>query len=272
MEKPFNRILITGAAGRLGSELRKGLAPLSNNFRLVDRVEITDIKDNEEAFVFDLADEFSVDKAVEGVEAIIHFGGAPLERPWDEILDSNIRGSYNIYESARRHGIKRVIYASSVHAIGYHKIDDNIDCDAKPRPDSLYGVSKNFVESLSSLYWDKFGIESACIRIFSSFPEPADRRMLWSWLSFDDCVRLVSACLTAPHIGHTITAGISDNKVKPINMDNAGHIGYVPHDSAEPYRESVESKTKPADPMDPATHCIGGWFVNLGHPNDEESK
>lgn len=272
MAKRFNRILITGAAGRLGSELRKGLAPLAEHLRLADRSEISDLKDNEEAMIFDLADEAAVDKAVQGVDVIVHFGGASLERPWNEILDSSIRGSYHIYESARRHGVMRIVYASSVHAIGYHKIDDHIDCDAKPRPDSLYGVSKNFVESLSSLYWDKFGIETACIRIFSSFPEPADRRMLWSWLSFDDCVRLVSACLTAPHIGHTITAGMSDNKVKPVKMDNAGHIGYVPQDSSEPYREAVESKAEPADPMDPATRCIGGWFVNLGHPNDEESK
>ncbi|GKW48744.1 NAD-dependent epimerase/dehydratase family protein [Halomonas sp. NCCP-2165] len=272
MAKPYNRILITGAAGRLGSELRKGLAPLANHLRLTDRVEIADLQDHEEALVFDLSDETAVLDATRDVDAIVHFGGAPLERPWQDILDSNIRGSYHIYEGARQHGVKRVVYASSVHAIGYHQIDDHIDCDARPRPDSLYGVSKNFVESLSSLYWDKFGIESACVRIFSSFPEPADRRMLWSWLSFDDCVRLVKACLTAPHLGHTITAGMSDNKVKPVKMDNAGHLGYVPQDSSEPYREALEAKTAPTDPMDPSTRCIGGWFVNLGHPDDEETK
>lgn len=272
MAKYFNRILITGAAGRLGTELRKGLAPLAEHLRLTDRVDIKDLQENEEAMILDLSDEAAVDEAVLGVDAIVHFGGAPLERPWNEILDSNIRGSYHVYESARRHGVKRVVYSSSVHAIGYHRLDDHIDCDAHPRPDSLYGVSKNFVESLSSLYWDKFGIESACIRIFSSFPEPADRRMLWSWLSFNDCVSLVSASLTAPYIGHTITVGMSDNKLKPVKMDNAGHIGYVAQDSSEPFRQTVEAKTKLLDPTDPATQCIGGWFVNLGHPNDEEAK
>lgn len=272
MSKPYKKLLITGAAGRLGTELRRGLAPLADTLVLADRVPCEAVQPHEEVLVFDLADEAATLAATKGCDAIVHMGGAPLERPWEEILDSNIRGSYHIYEGARKHGAKRVIYASSVHAIGYHGITDGIDADAKPRPDSLYGVSKCFVESLSSLYWDKFGIESACIRIFSSFPEPADRRMLWSWLSFDDCIRLVSACLTAPHLGHTITTGMSDNTVKPVNMNNSGFLGYQPQDSAEPYRAAMEAKTDVADPNDPATHRIGGWFVNLGHPNDEAAE
>lgn len=272
MTKPYKKILITGAAGRLGSELRRGLAPLAETLRIADCVECQNVQPHEEALIFDLADEAATIAATEGCDAIVHMGGASLERPWAEILDSNIRGSYHIYEGARQHGVRRVVYASSVHAIGYHGIDDGIDCDAKPRPDSLYGLSKAFVESLSSLYWDKFGIESACIRIFSSFPEPADRRMLWSWLSFEDCIRLVSACLTAPHLGHTITVGMSDNKVKPVNMTPGGHVGYIPQDSAEPFREKVEAATETPDPKAPATHRIGGWFVDLGHPDDPEAK
>ena len=272
MSKPFKKILITGAAGRLGTELRRGLAPLADTLLLADMVEVQNLQSNEEGIVFDLGDEAATIAATKGCDAIVHMGGAPLERPWQEVLDSNIRGSYHIYEGARKHGVKRVVYASSVHAIGYHRIDDNIPCDATPRPDSLYGVSKCFVEALASLYWDKFGVESACIRIFSSFPEPADRRMLWSWLSFDDCCRLVTSCLTAPHLGATITVGMSDNKVKPVDMTNAGHIGFAPQDSSEPYRAAMEAKTAVADPKDPSTQHIGGWFVNLGHPDDEDQK
>ncbi|MXN17872.1 NAD-dependent epimerase/dehydratase family protein [Pseudooceanicola sp. GBMRC 2024] len=269
MTKPYKKILITGAAGRLGSELRRGLVPLADHLVLADRLPCPDLQPHETGLIFDLADEAATIAATEGCDAIVHMGGAPLERPWNEVLDSNIRGSYHIYEGARKHGVKRVIYASSVHAIGYHGITDGIACDAPPRPDSLYGVSKCFVESLSSLYWDKFGIESACIRIFSSFPEPADRRMLWSWLSFEDCIRLVSACLTTPQLGHTITAGMSDNRVKPVDMTPTGYLGYQPQDSTEPFRAALEARTDPADPGDPATHRIGGWFVNLGHPDDE---
>lgn len=269
MTKPFKKILITGAAGRLGSELRRGLAPLADHLALADRVPCAGLQAHETGLVFDLADEAATIAATEGCDAIVHMGGAPLERPWEEILDSNIRGSYHIYEGARKHGVKRVIYASSVHAIGYHALADHIDTDAPVRPDSLYGVSKCFVESLSRLYWDKFGIESGCVRIFSSFPEPADRRMLWSWLSFDDCVRLVSACLTAPHLGHTITFGTSDNRVKPLDNSKAGHLGYIARDSAEPFREKVEAAHPPADPDAPSTRFLGGWFVDLPHPDDE---
>lgn len=272
MEPRYNRILITGAAGRLGTELRRGLAPLAGQLRLADRVALENLSGNEEGVVFDLADEAATLAATRDVDAIVHFGGAPLERPWAEVLDSNIRGSYHIYEGARRHGVKRVVYASSVHAIGYHPLEAHIDTDAPVRPDSLYGVSKCFVESLSRLYWDKFGLESVCLRIFSSFPQPADRRMLWSWLSFDDCVRLVSAALTAPHVGHTISFGISDNRVKPVDNGRAGHLGYQPRDSSEPWREAVEGAVPPADPHAPATRFLGGWFVDLGHPDEHPDK
>lgn len=272
MTKPFKTILITGAAGRLGTELRKGLAHLADTLRLADRIAVENVRANEEALTFELSDAAAVMKAAEGVDAIVHFGGAPLETGWATILDSNIQGSYNIYEAARQNGVRRVVYASSVHAIGYHELEAHIDVDAPVRPDSLYGVSKCFVEALSRFYWDKFGIESACLRIFSSFPEPADRRMLWSWLSFGDCVRLVEASLTAPRIGHTISFGISDNKVKPVDNSLSGHIGFQPEDNSERFRADVEGRTAPNDPKAPATRYLGGWFVDLGHPDDEVSK
>lgn len=264
----YERILITGAAGRLGTELRSGLASLAKTIRLAARRPFDDLSANEEQAIFDLADMEATIAAAEGCDAIVHFGGAAVESPWQTILDANIRGSYHIYEAARKNGVKRVIYASSVHAIGYHELEAHIGVDAPVRPDSLYGVSKNFVESLSRLYWDKFGIESACLRIFSSFPEPADRRMLWSYLSFADCVRLVEAALTAPRVGHTISFGISDNKVKAVDNSGANHLGYIPQDSSEPFREAVEARTPIADPKATAVKYLGGWFCELGHPDD----
>lgn len=267
--KQYERILITGAHGRLGSVLRKGLAPLAEKIRLGARSEFTDLAPNEEQAVFDLADMDATIAATEACDAIIHFGGASVESPWQTILDSNIRGSYHVYEGARKHGARRIIYASSVHAIGYHELDAHISTDAPVRPDSLYGVSKNFVESLSRFYWDKFGIETACLRIFSSFDEPVDRRMLWSYLSFNDCLRLVEASLTAPRVGHTLAFGISDNKVKVIDNSGANHLGYIPQDSSEPYREKVEAKTVVSDPNAAAVRYLGGWFCDLGHPDDE---
>jgi len=264
----YRRILLTGATGRLGTQLRPALAPLATHVRLVDCKPVGDLQAHEESVVFDLADEAATLAATRDVDAIVHFGGMALEAPWAEILDANIRGSYHIYEGARRHGVQRVVYASSVHAIGYHPLDAHIDTDAPVRPDSLYGVSKCFVEALSRLYWDKFGLESVCLRIFSSFPEPADRRMLWSYLSFADCARLVTASLTAPYVGHTISFGLSNNAVKAVDNRLAAHLGYVAQDSSEPYRAQVQAQHPPADPKAAATRFMGGWFVDLPHPDD----
>jgi uronate dehydrogenase len=268
----YDTILLTGAAGRLGTQLRRGLAPLCRHLRLTDRSPITDLQPHEEAHVADLADEAAIMALCQGVDAIVHFGGAPLERPWDEVLNANIRGSYHIYEGARKAGVRRVVYASSVHAIGYHRLEDHIDAESPHRPDGLYGLSKCFVEDLGRLYWDKFGIETAALRIFSSFPEPADRRMLWSWLSFDDCNRLVTAALTAPRVGFTVAFGMSDNTVKPVDNRLAAHLGFHPQDSTEPFRAAVEARTPQPDPTAPSVQCLGGWFVDLGHPDDGVAK
>jgi uronate dehydrogenase len=272
MTARYDTILLTGAAGRLGTELRRALAPLCRRLRLASRDGIAELGQDEDSVVFDLADMEAVVAACEGVDAIVHFGGAPLERPWQEILDSNIRGSYHIYEGARKHGAKRVVYASSVHAIGYHKLEDHIDTNAPHRPDGLYGLSKCFVEDLGRLYWDKFGIETVALRIFSSFPEPADRRHLWSYLSFNDCNRLTVAALTAPRVGFTLSFGISDNAVKPVDNRLAEHLGYVPQDNTERFRAAIEARFPTPDPKDPAVLHLGGFFVNLGHPDDEDTK
>ncbi len=265
----YNRILITGAAGRLGTELRQGLVHLAKHIRISDHVEMNNILPHEQAVMCELGDYSAVIELTKDVDAIVHFGGAPLETDFETILDSNIRGSYHIYEGARLNGVKRVIYASSVHGIGYHEMGSQINADSPVRPDSLYGVSKNFVESLARLYWDKFDIESFCFRIFSSFPEPTDRRMLWSWLSFRDCVQYVDRALVAPHVGYTIGHGMSDNRVQPVDDSKAGHIGFHPQDSAEAFRQAVELNTETPDPHAPATKYIGGWFCELGHPDDE---
>ena len=264
----FDTLLLTGAAGALGTQLRGGLAPLTRRLRLNDRAPIDDLRPNEEAAICDLADQAAVEAMCEGVDAIVHFGAAPVERPWEEILNSSIRGGYHLYEGARKHGVRRVVYASSVHAIGFHPLEAQIDARTPQRPDTLYGVSKCFVENLGSLYWDKFGIESVMVRIFSSFPEPADRRHLWSWLSYDDLVRLVTSALTAPRVAHTVVFGMSDNTVKPTDNRYARHLGYHPQDSAEAFREGVEARTAIPDPADPEVRFMGGAYVTFPHPDD----
>lgn len=265
----FERLLITGAAGNLGRELRKGLAPLAATLRLTDRAEMAPAAAHEEVVPCELGDFDAVMRVVQGCDAVVHFGAAPVERPWAEILESSIVGGYNVYEAARRHGIKRVVYASSIHAVGYVRREEGADTDTAHRPDSLYGVSKCFVEDLAKLYFHKFGIESACLRINSCFPKPTDRRHLATWVSFADLVRLVERCLLAERIGYTVAYGISDNLEAFFSNHKVAHLGYRPRDSAEEHRAAVEAKVAPGDPFDPAVEFVGGVFCNYGHPDDD---
>ena len=266
------RLLLTGAAGKLGRHLRTSLRPYAQQMRLSDIAAMDAAAPGEEVQPCQLADKQAVDRLVDGCDAIVHMGGLPTDYPFEDILEANIKGVLHIYEGARKNGVKRVVYASSVHAIGYHALEDQIDANAPHRPDGLYGLSKCFVEDLGRLYWDKFGIETAALRIFSSFPEPADRRMLWSWLSFDDCVRLVTAALTAPRVGFTVSFGLSDNAVKPVDNRLAAHLGYRAQDNTEAFRAGVAARAPLPDPKAPAVRHLGGWFVDLGHPDDEAKK
>jgi len=264
----FDRLLITGAAGALGAVLREGLAPLASTIRLTDRAEIGEARPHEEIITAELGDFDAVMNAVEGCDAIVHFGAAPMERPWEEILNSSIKGGYNVYEAARRHGIKRIVYASSIHAVGYVRREAGADTDIEHRPDTLYGLSKCFVEDLAKLYFDKFGIESALLRINSCYPEPEDRRHLATWLSYADLVRLVTRCLLAERVGWTVVYGISDNRERFFSNDKAAHLGYEPQDSAEEFRDKVEAQNPPGDPYDPAIEYVGGFLVSMGHPDE----
>lgn len=264
----FNRLLITGAAGNLGRELRRGLAPLATTLRLSDRDEMAAAGPGEEVVVADVGDFDAMLSLVEGCDAVVHFGAAPVERPWEEILHSSIKGGYNVYEAARRHGVKRIIYASSNHAVGYHLREKGCGTDADHMPDTLYGLSKCFVEDLAKLYWHKFGIESVCLRIGSCFPEPVDRRMLSSWMSYRDCVQLVSRCLTAERVAFSVAYGISNNQERFFDNEGARHIGYAPQDCAETFREKVEAANPPGDPNNPAVKFVGGVYTTYAHPDE----
>jgi uronate dehydrogenase len=262
--KVHQRLLLTGAAGGLGQALRERLKANCDVLRLSDRLSFGPAAEHEEVMLVDLADARAVNAMVESVDAIVHLGGVSVEGPFGPILQANILGVYNLYEAARLHGVKRVVFASSNHVTGFYRQSDTIDANAPPRPDSLYGVSKAFGEDLSRFYFDRYGIETACVRIGSSFPEPKDRRMLATWLSFDDLHRLITACLTTPVLGHTIIFGMSDNAVTWWDNAQARHVGYVPQDSSDTFREAVYARTEAPDLSDPAVQFQGGAFVRTG--------
>ncbi|MCX4216038.1 MULTISPECIES: NAD(P)-dependent oxidoreductase [Pseudomonas] len=261
---PFNRLLLTGAAGGLGKVLRERLRPYANVLRLSDIAALAPaIDDREEIVLCDLADKTAVHQLVEGVDAILHFGGVSVERPFEEILGANICGVFHLYEAARRHGVKRVIFASSNHVIGFYKQDERLDASSARRPDGYYGLSKSYGEDMASFYFDRYGIETVSIRIGSSFPEPQNRRMMHTWLSFDDLTQLLERSLYTPDVGHTVVYGMSDNK--EVWWDNrfASHLGFAAKDTSEVFREKVEAQPMPAND-DPARIYQGGAFVAAG--------
>lgn len=264
--KTHHRLLLTGAAGGLGTALRDRLKANCTVLRLSDMKAFGDAGAGEEIALADLADAAAVNAAVAGCDAIVHLGGISVEAPFEAILQANILGVYHLYEAARKHGVKRVVFASSNHVVGFYKQGETITADHPPRPDSYYGVSKAFGEDFSRFYFDRYGIETACVRIGSSFPEPRDRRMLATWLSYDDLHRLISACLSTPVLGHSIVFGMSDNAVTWWDNSRAKHIGYVPQDSSDVFRDAVFARTSAPDLNDPVAIHQGGGFV-VADPN-----
>lgn len=265
---PFSRLLLTGAAGGLGRVLRERLKPLTRVLRVSDKLDLAPAGPGEEVVTCDLADKDGVHRLVEGVDAVLHFGGVSVESKFHPILQSNILGVFNVYEAVRKHGVKRVVFASSNHVTGYYRQDERIDADAPMRPDGLYGVSKCFGESLSRFYFDRHGVETVCLRIGSSFPTVKDRRMLSTFLSYDDLVELVRCALLAPEVGHSIVFGASDNAVTWWDNTKASHLGFEPKDSSEPQRARVEAENPPLDRSDPAGIYQGGAFVRTGPFDD----
>ncbi|MFI8206238.1 NAD-dependent epimerase/dehydratase family protein [Streptomyces sp. NPDC085937] len=255
-------VLLTGAAGGLGTLMRGLLPDYGYELRLFDLLPVDGEPD---AVVADLADRDAVREAVRGVDAIVHLAGISLEASFDKILKANIEGTYNLYEAAREEGVRRIVFASSNHAVGYtprpRGDDPLIPVDTPRRPDTFYGLSKCFGEDLAQLYWDKHGVETVSVRIGSCFPEPTSVRMLSVWMSPADGARLFHAALTAEGVGHTVVHGSSANTRLWWDLGSARALGYEPRDDSEPYAEKLIAEQGELDPADPAHACLGGHFV-----------
>ncbi len=261
-------VLLTGAAGGLGSLMQNLLPAFGYELRLLD---LRPIDGEPDAIAADLADKDAVREAVRGVDAIIHLAGISLEAPFEKILDANIVGTYNLYEAAREEGIRRIVFASSNHAVGFTlrpQGDTPVDPDAlipigtPHRPDTFYGLSKAFGEDLAQFYWDKHGIETVSVRIGSCFPEPTSVRMLSVWMSPADGARLFHAALTAEGVGHTLVYGSSANTRLWWDLTTARSLGYEPQDDSEPYAEKLIAEQGELDPENVAHAYLGGHFVS----------
>ncbi|MFF0285702.1 NAD-dependent epimerase/dehydratase family protein [Streptomyces sp. NPDC005262] len=258
-------VLLTGAAGGLGTLMRGLLPAYGYELRLFD---VTPIEGEPDAITADLGDKEALREAVSGVDAIIHLAGISLEASFDKILRANIEGTYNLYEAAREEGVRRIVFASSNHAIGYTPRplpgDPLIPIGTPRRPDTFYGLSKSFGEDLAQLYWDKHSLETVSVRIGSCFMEPTSVRMLSVWMSPGDGARLFHAALTADEVGHTVIYGSSDNTRLWWDLTTARSLGYEPQDDSEQYAEKLVAEQGELDPDNPDHAHLGGHFVT--HP------
>ena len=260
----LQRLLLTGAAGGLGQVLRERLAPFARVLRVSDIAALGAARGaHEEVVPCDLADKQAVHALLDGVDAIVHLGGVSVERPFEEVLEANIKGIFHVYEAARRHGVRRVVFASSNHVIGFYEQTEALDAHVLRRPDGYYGLSKSFGEDMAQFYFDRYGIETVSIRIGSSFPEPLNRRMMSTWLSYDDLTDLVDKALFTPGVGHTVVYGASANKQVWWNNHAAARLGWTPKDSSEPFRAKVEAQP-PVAANDPNAIYQGGAFTAQG--------
>ena len=244
--------------------LRPALRDGLDELRLSDLQAPDELRAPETFVAADLTDAAAVQRAVEGVDAVVHLGAVPDEAPFEDIAGPNLHGAFHVFEACRRAGVKRVVFASSNHATGMYPVGVPLDGRQPPRPDGLYGASKVFGEALGRMYVDRFGLSVVCLRIGSFQPRPRERRELATWLSHADGVRLVRAALTADDVGFAIVYGVSANTRRWWPPDNA--IGYAPRDDAEAYADELERGEDYARQGGPnAAPGHGGWATTVDH-------
>ncbi len=262
----LKKIVLTGANGRLGTILQAPLAAMCEELVCADIVDdIADLPANARYVQADVADFAAVEGLMEGVEMVCHFGAIVDEGPFEQLLGPNFIGSYNVWETAFRAGARRIVYASSIHAVGMHPRGSYIGIDAEHRPDSFYGLAKCFSEDLGRMYWEKRGLESVHLRILSCAPAK-NARALGTWLSDDDLVHLVERAITTPTTGFAVVYGVSNNDRSPVDNAKASFLGYRPKDNAEQFADAIFAGEPKGDPTDLSQMVHGGPFgtVELG--------
>jgi len=251
-------VLVTGAAGAIGSALVARLPAYGWTVRGFDRVPV------DGGVLGDITSAGDLDAAMVGARAVVHLAAQPTEARWPVVREANIEGTFQVFEAARRHGVSRVVYASSNHATGFTAVTSDLPAGTAARPDTLYGVSKVFGEALARYYVDRYGMRVACVRIGTFAAAPADARALSTWLSPDDCARLVDACLRSPALTYSLVWGVSANTRRTWSLDEGRALGYLPQDDAEMYADAVpDAESYASDAF------VGGGFTAPGFGIDE---
>jgi uronate dehydrogenase len=257
----MKRVLVTGASGGIGSRLRK-LLPAHYDTVLTDLAPPPDLAPAETFIAADLADMAAVERAVAGIEGVIHLGGQSTEADWETILRANITGAYNLFEAARRQGVKRVIFASSNHVVGFYPRRQRIGRNVLPLPDSRYGVSKAFGEALGALYAYKFGLGVLCIRIGNVSDRPANERQLSIWLKPEDLVSLIRVGLEKEGLVYETVYGVSYNERGWWDNSAAQALGYQPQGRAEEFAAEVLAAQALLPPDAVGDYFQGGPFCS----------
>jgi len=262
------RVALTGANGRIGRALRPSLLQQDLRLRVTDREGTATSHDAaEELLLGNIVDPAFVDRLLDGVEVLVHLAATSNEQAFELVLENNHRGLYQIYEGARRHGVRRVVYASSTHPFGLHPVGPRLRLDAPYAADCFYGLSKVWGESLGQMYWEKHGIETVALRIGSFFGvPPRSPRELSTWLGREDLEQLVRCAIHAPDVGFAPVWGISANTRAYYDYTEPNRIGYMPRQDAEVFAAAVLAQPAVADPV--ADRYQGGRFVIQSYTPD----
>ncbi len=252
------RILVTGAAGEIGRVLTRGLNRNGHQVVGLDLVEAPEGLDVR-WHVADCTDPGRVAEVLDTdpVDAVVHLAGIPEEASLPDSLTSHAVTTAALLDAMVARGVGRMVYASSNHAVGMTPRSESVGIDVRPRPDTFYGVGKVAAEAVLSLYADRHGIDAVSCRIGSFLERPQTRRNLATWLSHDDCVRMVEAALTAPAPGFAVLYGISANTRAWWDLEPGRRLGYEPLDDAEAW--AGELPERGADEAEAAR--VGGPFA-----------
>jgi uronate dehydrogenase len=258
------KVALSGASGNIGRVLRPRLLERGVDLRSAGGTKpLTPLSGREEVMHGDLREPAVVDRLLNGVEVLIHMAGTSVERPLPEIIENNLRGLYEVYEGARRNGVRRVVFASSNHAFGMHSVKSKLPLDAPFRPDGFYGLSKVWGEAMARMYWDKHAIEGVSLRIGTAIEKPTEFRHLSTWLGPDDLTQLIMRCIEARDIGYLAVWGVSNNTRSYWNSAGAERLGYRPVQNAEDYAEEILRQKNPLEPI--AQQFQGGAFVTMDY-------
>jgi uronate dehydrogenase len=251
------KVLVTGAAGNIGRVVTAGLATRGHDVAGLDRRPAPDGWGGL-WHTLDCADPDAVDAAFaqERLDAVVHLAGDPSSTDLGTALTSHAVTTAALLDAMTGHGVDRIVYASSNHAVGLTPRRDVVGDDVRPRPDTFYGVAKVAAEALLSLYADRHGIDAVACRIGSFRDRPETQRQLSTWLSPDDCVRMVDAALTATAPGFAVIYGISANTRGWWDLAPGRALGYEPEDDAEDFATTIEAR--PADDAE-AAYVGGDW-------------